>query len=238
MKRCGICLLTLALMLTGTARGDDFANQLKVHNKGIGGQNSREGLRRFNKDVVALKPDFVLIYFGLNDTLNEPKFIDLDEYIDNLEKMIDAARTAKITPVLTTIHHIDEEPLLKRHKKQAYGDEGPQKKIDRYNARIKQLAERKKVKLLDWCGILDRAYAARAAAKGPVEYRNADGVHLNPPGNELLASSFYEMISGDLRDGQTIVCLGDSVTFGARNQGAGTAEGTTYPAYLRRIEIK
>jgi acyl-CoA thioesterase-1 len=237
MKRHAITWMLAALMLAAAAAAaakNDFANQLKVHNKGIGGQNARDGLKRFDKDVAALKPDYVLIYFGLNDTLNEKKFIDTDEYIANLEKMIDAAGAAKITPVLATIHHVDVEALLKRHKKEAYGDEGPQKKIDRYNARLHQLAERKQVKLVDWCGIMDRAMAADA----DVAYRNADGVHLNPPGNQLLARSFYDTIAADLRDGQTIVCLGDSVTFGATNQGAGTAGGDTYPACLRRIEIK
>ncbi|QNN23881.1 hypothetical protein HED60_16930 [Planctomycetales bacterium ZRK34] len=236
-RRLIVFVLMLMLLMTGAAdvrAEDDFANTLKVYNKGVGGQNSRDGLRRFKKDVLALKPDFVLIYFGLNDTLNEPKFLDADEYIANLEKMIDSARAAKITPILATIHHIDAKALMTRHKKESYGEEGPQKKIDRYNVLLRQLADRKHVKLVPWCEIMDHAMTADP----DTAYRNADGVHLNPPGSKLLAQSFYEAIAGDLRDGQTIVCLGDSVTFGARNQGAGTAEGTTYPAYLRRIELK
>ncbi|MEI6972537.1 MAG: hypothetical protein WCL44_13595 [bacterium] len=34
--------------------------------------------------------------------------------------------------------------------------------------------------------------------------------------------------------GETIVCVGDSLTYGYLNPGAGSAEGETYPAMLRQ----
>lgn len=98
---------------------------MTVHNKGVGGQNSRQGRARFAGDVLALKPDYVFIYFGLNDTLNEPAFLSEKEYIENLGWMVDQARSAGIEPVICTIHPAGEEALLKRHKKASYGTEGP-----------------------------------------------------------------------------------------------------------------
>lgn len=226
-------ILLLSLITAPLARAaDDFVNHLIVYNKGIGGQNSREGLARFNKDVLAHKPDFVFIYFGLNDALNESKFVDVDDYIANLSKMIAAARAAHITPIFADIHHVDVEALLKRHKKDAYGEEGPQKKIDRYNAALHQLAQREKVTLVEWNRIADQAMTDHPDRA----IRQPDGVHLTPAGNTLLAESFRRAVP-DLRDGQTIVCLGDSVTYGAHNTGAGTAAGDTYPAALRRISL-
>ncbi len=69
----GWALIMLSAMV---ALGDDNAGKmLTVYNKGIGGQNCRQGRKRFDRDVLALKPDYVFIYFGLNDTLNEPQFI-------------------------------------------------------------------------------------------------------------------------------------------------------------------
>lgn len=62
-----------------------------------------------------------------------------------------------------------------------------------------------------------------------------DGVHLTPAGNRALAQCFLAAVAGKLRGGETIVCLGDSVTYGAGNRGAGTAEGDTYPAMLRGL---
>ena len=202
---------------------------LTVHNKGIGGQNSEQGRARFEKDVVAFKPDYVFIYFGLNDTLNEPRFLALDKFIANLEWMESSARAAGIKAVLCTIHRVAEEPLYKRHKRESYGVEGPNGKIARYNAAIRAFAKEKKISLADFAAAVERAPA----------YENIispDGVHLKPAGYELLARTFLAVVASGLRGNETIVCLGDSVTFGAGAKGAGTVEGDTYPAFLKSLK--
>jgi len=83
-----------------TGGGKKGSSMLTVYNRGIGGQNSREGKARFEQDVLALKPDYVFIYFGLNDVLNEPKFLSEEEFIENLAWMVDQAATAGIEPIL------------------------------------------------------------------------------------------------------------------------------------------
>lgn len=42
----------------------------------------------------------------------------------------------------------------------------------------------------------------------------SDGVHLTLPGNKLLARTFLDVIAAPLRGGETIVCVGDSLTYG------------------------
>lgn len=44
-----------------------------VVNSGVGGNTSREGLARIEKDVFAHKPDIVLVEFGGNDTVADKK---------------------------------------------------------------------------------------------------------------------------------------------------------------------
>ena len=39
----------------------------KVINKGIGGEKAEDLLKRFNKDVIKLKPAYVTISIGIND---------------------------------------------------------------------------------------------------------------------------------------------------------------------------
>ncbi|HWQ53217.1 MAG TPA: GDSL-type esterase/lipase family protein [Bryobacteraceae bacterium] len=204
-------------------------NGLVVYNKGIGGQNSEQGRARFDQDVIALKPDIVLIYFGLNDTLNEPRFVPLDRFIGNLEWMLARARDSGVRPVLCTIQHVNTERLLKRHKRESYGEEGPNGKIDRYNAAIRRLARVRQVGLADFASALDRA-------GGPTDTYTPDGVHLTPAGYELLAGCFFESAQ-PLRGNEKIVCLGDSVTAGVNVNGKGTAEGSTYPALLRNFKV-
>ncbi|MCX7825527.1 MAG: neutral/alkaline non-lysosomal ceramidase N-terminal domain-containing protein [Verrucomicrobiae bacterium] len=208
-------------------------NGLTVHNKGIGGQNTVQGRARFERDVVVLRPGFVFIYFGLNDALNESKFVPLEKFIANLAWMVERARAAGIQPVLCTIHRVIEEPLLKRHKREAYGNEGPNGKIASYNAAIRQLARQKNVPLADFAG----AVAASRDHPGASIIR-PDGVHLGPDGNRLLARCFLDAVGGQLTGKENIVCFGDSVTYGAGSNSAATAEGDTYPTFLRQIQIR
>jgi acyl-CoA thioesterase-1 len=236
--------LAIGLMLAGMAGQSAAApgNGLKVYNKGIGGQNSKGGRARFAKDVLALKPQYVFIYFGLNDTLNEPAFQTCEQYIDNLTWMVEAARQAGIEPVLCTIHHVTEAPLYRRHKKESYGSEGPNGKIDRYNKALRALATEKKVKLVDFGAAVDREGKAgkteAAAKKENHKIVSRDGVHLTPAGYALLARCFFETVRGELKGGETIVCLGDSVTFGTGVKGPGTVTGENYPSVLARLPLK
>lgn len=143
--------------------------------------------------------------------------------------MIDQARAAGITPALCNIHQIGEEALLKRHDKASYGTEGPNGKIDRYNRALHRMANEKKVQVAD--------FASRVASSASEDGQLVcdDGVHLTPAGNKALAECFLNMVSDEINDNKTIVCFGDSVTWGAGVKGAGTTLGETYPAYLSRL---
>ena len=182
-------LLVAFLMIPAAIAGEPLqqaslealSGRLTVHNKGIGGQNTEQGKARFEADVVALKPDYVFIYFGLNDTLNEPRFLPLDTFIANLVWMVDRARTAGIKPVLCTIHRVTEEPLLKRHRRESYGSEGPNGKIARYNAAIRQLAKEKDVPLADFAAVVQRNPVRRFRRR-----RASDRRRLAPAGAVFL----------------------------------------------------
>lgn len=227
-----VASIAIAAALSGATTAADQAGAatgLTVYNRGIGGQNSRQGRARFEQDVIALKPNYVFIYFGLNDTLNEPAFVSLDEFIGNLGWMITRARQAGIVPVLATIHPVIEEPLLTRHKRESYGVEGPNGKIRRYNDAIRRLAKGQAVALADFAAVAAGKTQAGTNLVAP------DGVHLTVEGNRALAQCFLDAVAGKLNGQEIIVCLGDSVTYGVHSQGAGTAEGDTYPARLRRL---
>jgi acyl-CoA thioesterase-1 len=118
---------------------------------------------------------------------------------------------------------------MKRHKKESYGNEGPNGKVERYNKALRALADEKKVPVADFAGVV--AAADQQAGK----LVSADGVHLTATGYEALAQCFWKVVAGEIKDKTTIVCLGDSVTFGAGVKGAGTTTGESYPACLSRI---
>jgi lysophospholipase L1-like esterase len=51
----------------------------------------------------------------------------------------------------------------------------------------------------------------------------------------LLGQCVFEAVGAGVKAGDTVVCFGDSLTFGSGVKGAGTAEGEAYPAVLRRL---
>jgi acyl-CoA thioesterase-1 len=204
---------------------------LTVYNKGRCGKNSTNARAKFTDDVLTLspKPDYVLIYIGMNDVINDHFFVPLDQYIENVKWMVEQSRAAGVKPVLCTIHHVVEEKLYKVHSRDKFGAESANEKMDRYNAAIKKLAAELKVDLADFDAVTSRTPQSQVLS--------ADGVHLTFGGNKLLAKTFWDVIGTKLTGKETIVCVGDSLTFGYGTQGAGTAEGETYPSVLRQMSI-
>lgn len=223
-----IPILSCAILGTVESSEPAASNGKLVYNKGISGQNTVQGRARFSADVVGLQPQFVCIYFGMNDALNEAQFVALPRFVDNLAWMIDKAEQNQIRPVLCTLHHCVPEGLFKRHQPETYGAEGPNGKIDRYNLAIRELAARKSVPLADFD-------ATTKNLGNGVDWIRPDGVHLTPIGYKLLAEAFWTALEKEGAAGKKIVCFGDSITFGAKMKGAGTAEGDTYPACLSQL---
>ena len=58
-------------------------------------------------------------------------------------------------------------------------------------------------------------------------------MHLTADGYQLLADTVAKVLSGKVKDGDIVVCFGDSLTYGTAMEGAGTSTGETYPAVLR-----
>ncbi len=226
--RIRFCFFLTLVFVAGLASSSEA---LDVINVGRCGQNSGVTRERFKADVLdsATKPDYVLIYIGMNDVINDRFFTPLDQYIENVKWMIEQSFKAGITPVVCTIHHVVEEKVYKVHPRDKFAPETVNSKMDRYNAALKKLARETKVAVADFYAVTERTPQS--------EFLSDDGVHLTASGNKLLARTFFDVIAPQLKGNETIVCVGDSLTFGYRNEGAGTAEGQTYPAMLKQIPI-
>ncbi len=79
------------------------SNGLTVVNKGTTGRNSQNALEKFEGEVLQLKPDYVLIYIGINDVINDRFFTPLDKYVENVTAMVH--RAAKGWDQTRTLHH-------------------------------------------------------------------------------------------------------------------------------------
>ncbi len=210
---------------------------ITVHNKGIGGNNTKQGLSRMESDVLALDPTHVVLYFGMNDSVNSGNAVAPQTYRENLTTMIARVREKGALPVLVTITPVIEAYLLSRHKKEFFADGSPNAKIDAYNNIVREVAAEQKAALVD----LNAVFRSRGEPKEDKTslLRNkansaADGVHYMPEGYALFAAEVARAI-GTIKKGDIIVCFGDSLTFGAGMKGEGTITGDAYPAYLSRL---
>ena len=101
------------------------ARPSRVVNAGISGHKATDMQARFERDVLAARPQLVTISVGVNDVWHSfrdfkqrrdypdgslPNGVPLPLYIENLEAMVVAAKAAGIRVVLLTPTPIHENP--------------------------------------------------------------------------------------------------------------------------------
>jgi len=99
----------------------------------IGGETSKTGAARFTHDVLCMKPDVVLIDYGLND-----RRLTMEESAKNLQQMIDEAKAAGVKVILLTPTGDTRAKML--------DDSDP---LSQQAAQIRSLAEKNGVALAD-----------------------------------------------------------------------------------------
>jgi lysophospholipase L1-like esterase len=98
-----------------------------------GGENSREGAKRFARDVLSLRPDVVMIDYSLND-----RSIGLAEAKRHWESMILAAQAAGCRVMLLTPTGDSSAKML-----------DPNDALSQHAAQVRSLAEKHRVALVD-----------------------------------------------------------------------------------------
>ncbi|OGF44824.1 MAG: hypothetical protein A2231_12585 [Candidatus Firestonebacteria bacterium RIFOXYA2_FULL_40_8] len=151
----------------------------KIVNAGIGGQKAEDLVKRFEKDVVELKPDIVTISIGINDVWHRMKAAHdlkvLETYKENVEKMVDMAQSNKIKVILLAPTIINENRELESNKRLKFYVDG-----------LKAISVKKK------CGFVDlRGMFLEALTHQPPEVKRnwltKDGVHMKPLGDAIMA---------------------------------------------------
>lgn len=214
-------------------------NKITVVNKGLGGDNTVDGLARIKKDVLAYNPDHFIILFGFNDALWHPvKSLPLKNYRSNLREIVAVAKKSGIEHiVLLTLFPVIEKYIRKRHPTHPAKDINAY--IDGFNQVILEVAKESEIVAVNLKNLITLHGGAsedkNCMIRNVYNSGEEDGVHLTPEGYRLMAELIYDAIKQKIKCGDTIVCFGDSITYGVHVKGAGTAEGETYPAQLSRI---
>jgi len=140
-----------------------------VHNRGISGELTQDMLARFDRDVVALRPDAVILLGGSNDL---GWGFDPDEVASNLTDMYDGAISLDIQPVSCTI------PSVLGY------DEGIPPRII-LNRLIDEASQKRRMTCVD-------IFSATADSEGRLKkvYSN-DGLHLSTQGYRAMADAIF-----------------------------------------------
>lgn len=146
---------------------------------GVSGHKSNDMLARLDKDVLSKKPDWMALSCGVNDVWHGNNGVALDKYQENITAIIDRAQAAGIKVVVLTSTMITENPTEQNNQKLAT-----------YNDFLRQIAKEKGCPLADLNADMQAIVAAQtmaAGGKAPGNFLTADGVHMNPLGNEMMA---------------------------------------------------
>lgn len=140
-----------------------------VVNKGIGMEKTPEGLARFDSVLKSFQANFILIMEGTND-VGVGLSVETTKY--NLQAMINKSKAAGVTPVLATLTPSDRAgaPVLI-----------PQV----WNPMITSLASSNGVHLADQYTAILPTWSST----------NVDGLHPNDAGHQIIANTWYSVIS-------------------------------------------
>lgn len=157
--------------------------RIRVANTGVSADTVRNLARRWETDVVALRPDWLSVMIGINDvwrqfTGRDSEAVLPDEYVRVYESLVARTRPQLKGLVLMSPYVVDDrmtEPMRRR--------------MDEYGALVKALAARQRALFVDTQKAFDAALAAR-----PFTELAADRVHPTPAGHTVLAAAFLQAI--------------------------------------------
>jgi acyl-CoA thioesterase I len=157
------------------------APKLKIYNRGISGDRVRAVLKRFDTDILALKPTVVSILIGINDTWrrydsNDPTdAVAFEKDYRTLLEKIEQSLKARVVLLEPFLLHVPEDRYAWRE------DVNPKIDVTR------KLAAEFGAELLPLDGLF-----AQAATQAPAAYWLPDGVHPSAAGHALIAETWLE----------------------------------------------
>jgi len=162
--------------------------QLRIVNKGIGGNTTRDLAARWKQDVIAERPDWLSVMIGINDVWrtydsNGVGAVGLEEYTATLRDLLSQTRvTTSARLILAEPYMIetDQNRPMRQH-------------MDTYGAAVRQVAA-------DYNAILvhtQAAFDAALASTTPKDWAE-DHIHPNAPGHAIIGLAFLKAIAFDL----------------------------------------
>jgi lysophospholipase L1-like esterase len=203
-----VLMLLLGVCFVASA-GMEF--KVKVVKKGVPGSTTRPAMKRLKKLLDSEKPYLAVIFFGMNDSVNDKKAVPIPEFKRNMDAMVKYCLSKQVKAVVLTVNPVIEAPLYSRHDKSFYLSKGgANEMIKRYNAAIIAVAKDNGIDYIDFHKAVEAAGGATLSKESPIA---PDGVHPSYKGKKLLAGLVAEYIKKHYKKNGTVLCIGDSITY-------------------------
>jgi lysophospholipase L1-like esterase len=169
-----------------------------VVNAGINGNTTEQGRARFERDVLARRPDLVAIEYGLNDQAvrlyRDPAatapLVPRERFVENLRHFVRELRRRGIVAVLVTPNPMVWTPELARKNPDGpfvAPPDGGNRRLEVYVEAIRTLAREENAPLVDFY----RMYSARGSLD---DLFLPDGVHPNEKAYGMNARALADVI--------------------------------------------
>lgn len=164
----------------------------KTINSGVGGHTSRQGMHRFENDVLSHQPTVVVILFGTNDMrADSKKHVSVKEFSQHLSTMVQGCRKNGADVILCSVPPINDEPYFTRHDRKPFEEVGGlQALVKAYGEAAQKTAVKCDATFLDLHRLL----------QNDSEWMSSDGVHPSDAGNLIIAQHVSEVVMKLLSD--------------------------------------
>jgi len=185
------------IVIGASYAGDWGTPRLPGHtltNRGVGGEETSAVLARFDKDVIAAKPDAVIIWGHINDIFRAPggdMSAGARKAKDNLRQMIERARGAGIETIVATEITMSRPPGFmewaagiagKLLGKKSY-QERVNDQVRDVNEFLRRQAAQQGLQVLDFERAMDNGEGFRRP-----EFSTPDGSHISQAGYDRLTA--------------------------------------------------
>lgn len=155
---------------------------------GIGGNKVYDLYLRMEEDVLAKKPDLVVIYVGINDVWHKQSSgtgTDYDKFINFYQAIINKVRKQGSQIVVCTPTVIGEK---------LNGQNAMDTDLDKYAGAIRELAKSNDLPLCDLRTVFTDYIKKNNKNNQEKDILTTDGVHLNEAGNKLVADTMLPFL--------------------------------------------
>jgi len=147
-------------------------------NAGISGNKAPDLLERIGEDVIAHDPDWITVSIGINDVWHGVNGTPIDRFKDCYSEVVSRLQKQTVAKLALFTTTVIGENL----------ESDPNRMLTPFNDFIRETAIKRKALLVPMNEEFHKTISAWQKVEGNEDYRfTADGVHMQPAGDYLMA---------------------------------------------------